>query len=224
MKIFIGYDSRFPAPAEVAAYSLRKHSSIKLDISFLILADLVKEKGFDPEPDPKATTEFTRSRFLVPWLCGYEGKALFMDNDMVCLSDVKELADLPLEGCSLRCVKHEYNPTETVKMYGCPQTVYPRKNWSSVMLMDCSKLRCWTKEVVEKSPCSRLHRFQDLLDAQIGSLDPVWNQLDFLTNSSRGILHYTSGGPWYPAYENCLHADLWRHYQEEWRFVEGAKK
>ena len=47
-RIFIGWDSRFPEPAEVLAYSLRKHSSIPLDIRYLKLDELKLNRTYDP--------------------------------------------------------------------------------------------------------------------------------------------------------------------------------
>src|SRR3954469_13268172 len=89
--LFIGWGFWFPEPALVAAHSFRLRSSIPLDIRFLDLKHLKDCYGFNPLPDEKATTEFTRSRFLVPWLCGYQGHAIFVDNDVVCLDDVAKL-------------------------------------------------------------------------------------------------------------------------------------
>ena len=40
---------------------------------------------------PCQSTEFTYTRFLVPYLCGYQGKAIFIDCDMLCLGDIAEL-------------------------------------------------------------------------------------------------------------------------------------
>ena len=82
--IFIGWDSRFPEPADVLRYSLLKHSSIPLEIRYLKLDELELHR----QHDPLASTEFTYSRFLVPHLCKFQGTALFLDNDMLCLGDV----------------------------------------------------------------------------------------------------------------------------------------
>ncbi|HEY2882169.1 MAG TPA: glycosyltransferase, partial [Pirellulales bacterium] len=103
-RIFIGWDSRFPEPADVLAYSLRKHSSIPLDIKYLKLNDLKMNRTYDP----LASTEFTYSRFLPPHLCNFRGTALFLDNDMLCLADIAEIAALDMKNYSLRVVKHEY--------------------------------------------------------------------------------------------------------------------
>src|SRR5262245_55153385 len=112
LRIFIGYDTREAECADVLAYSLRKHASIPIDVRYLKLSEL----DFDRPRDPLQSTEFTYTRFLVPWLCHYDGKAIFMDCDMLCVGDVKELADLDMSPFALRVVKHDYQPTATTKM------------------------------------------------------------------------------------------------------------
>lgn len=221
MRIFIGWDSRFMLPGRVLAYSLRKHASRPLDIRFLDYRHLHDCYGFDRAYDPLASTEFTYSRFLVPWLCNYEGHALFMDNDMVCLSDICELPKLAEGDKALWCVQHDHRPTQGIKMYGAVQTNYPRKNWSSLIWMDCAQLRCWTREVVEKASGARLHRFQDVHDEKIGELPRGWNDLDHLDADTK-IIHYTSGGPWFDAYRDCPHAEIWREYLNEAVLKEAA--
>jgi lipopolysaccharide biosynthesis glycosyltransferase len=204
LRIFIGWDSRFPEPADVLRYSLLTNSSIPLEIRYLKLADL----DFHRQHDPLASTEFTYTRFLVPHLCNFKGKAIFMDNDMLCLGDVKELDDLEMTGYALRVVQHDYSPSNTVKMYGCPQTSYPRKNWSSLMIMDCSRLKLWSKQVVETQTGAYLHRFQDIRDEAIGEIPKTWNTLDWMDASTR-LIHYTNGGPWFEQYRDHPHADVW---------------
>ena len=210
LRIFIGWDSRFPEPADVLRYSLIKYSSIPLEIRYHKLDDL----GIDRVYDPLASTEFTYSRFLVPHLCGYRGKAVFMDNDMLALADVKELDELPMDDCALRVVKHDYQPSTTVKMYGCVQTSYPRKNWSSLMIMDCAKLRLWTKQVVETQTGAYLHRFEDIPEQQIGEIPYAWNMLDVMDKSTK-LIHYTGGGPWFPQYADHPHAGVWCSMRDE---------
>jgi lipopolysaccharide biosynthesis glycosyltransferase len=210
LRIFIGWDSRFPEPADVLAFSLRKYATIPLDIRFLKLDEL----GLRRAHDPLASTEFTYSRFLVPHLCGFQGKAIFMDNDMLALGDVKELDDLDMRPYALRVVQHDYQPANTVKMYGCPQTSYPRKNWSSLMLMDCAKLRLWSRDVVETQTGAYLHRFQDIPDARIGEIPKTWNTLDWMDAQTR-LIHYTNGGPWFEQYRDHPHADVWYQARAE---------
>lgn len=216
LDIFIGWDSRFPEPADVLAQSILDHSSIPVRIRFLKYAELQREHGFERAHDPLASTEFTYTRFLVPFLMGYQGKALFLDNDMLCLADVAELDRLDMSGHALRVVQHDHRPVETVKMYGCPQTSYPRKNWSSLMLMDCSRLTLWTRDVVATATGAYLHRFQDIPDALIGTVPPEWNHLDRRDPSTR-LIHWTSGGPWFEEHRQCPHAELWLQARERLR-------
>ena len=210
LRIFIGWDSRFPEPADVLRYSLIKHSSIPLEIHYLKLDELKLNRAHDP----LASTEFTYSRFLVPHLCNYRGKAVFMDNDMLALGDVKSLDQLDMTSYALRVVKHDYQPENSVKMYGCAQTSYPRKNWSSLMIMDCAKLRLWTKQVVETQTGAYLHRFQDIADDRIGEIPPTWNVLDRMDDHTE-LIHYTNGGPWFPQYANHAHAGVWYEMRDE---------
>jgi lipopolysaccharide biosynthesis glycosyltransferase len=210
LRIFIGWDSRFPQPADVLRYSLLKHSSIPLEIHYLKLNEL----GLSRVHDPLASTEFTYSRFLVPHLCNFQGKAMFLDNDMLCLGDVKELDNLDMGPFALRVVQHDYQPVNSVKMYGCVQTAYPRKNWSSMMLMDCAKLKLWTKQVVESQTGAYLHRFQDIPDAAIGELPKTWNTLDWMDPTTK-LIHYTNGGPWYDEYKDHPHAGVWYQMRDE---------
>ena len=212
LRIFIGWDSRFPEPADVLRYSLRKHTSIDLDIRYLKLDELDLRR----ERDPLASTEFTYSRFLCPHLCDFSGKAVFMDNDMLCLGDIRELDDLDMGPYALRVVKHDYTPTNATKMYGCPQTVYPRKNWSSLMIMDCGKLTLWTRQMVETQSGAYLHRFQDIPDEQIGDIPRTWNTLDWMDDQTR-LIHYTNGGPWFDEYADHPHAGAWYRARYEMR-------
>ena len=214
LRIFIGFDNRFKEPAHVLAYSIRKHASIPVHIQYLEINNLENVYGFKRDHDPLASTEFTYSRFLVPYLCGYEGNALFLDNDMICIGDVKDLYETPMESYALRVVKHNYAPATSIKMYGAVQTTYPRKNWSSAMLMNCSKLKSWTKSAVERQSGAWLHQFKEIPDELIGDLNASWNRLNYIEEPTN-ILHYTEGGPWYEKYYNCPHADLWRSYRDE---------
>ena len=87
--IFIGYDSRNYAQklsARVCEKSIYKTTSLNkndLNINFLVLKDLIKKGYYYREVDPLASTEFTISRFLVPFLNNFEGWALFCDCDLL---------------------------------------------------------------------------------------------------------------------------------------------
>lgn len=211
-KIFIGYDPSQQIAFDVLEFSLHKHASEPIEVHAI---DASKLTEFNRPVDPLASTPFTYTRFLVPWLCDYKGTALFMDSDMLALGDITELFHLPMDGLALRVRMHDYNPTETVKMGGKVQTQYPRKNWSSLMLMNCPELTAWSKEAVETQSGAWLHRFEPIPDEQIGDISEDFNQLDHIKGECK-LLHYTSGGPWLNGCENADHADLWHQYREEY--------
>lgn len=209
-RIFIGYDKRMPIASEVLEYSLRKNSSEPLEIRLLKIDEL----DFKRPHDPLQSTEFTYTRFLVPSLCGFEGKALFLDNDMLCFGDVSKLFHLDMKGSWLACVKHEQNVTSAVKMDGRQQTSYPRKNWSSLMLLDCGKLTAWSKENVETKPASWLHRFEPIPDDKIGEIPKTWNTLDWYDETT-DLVHYTEGGPWFERCKDHPFGKVWFKYRDE---------
>lgn len=219
-RIFVGYDDSQDICYEVLKYSLEKHTSTPLDIRKIDI-NSPELASFEREMDPLAATPFTYTRFLVPWLCNYEGIALFMDSDMLALGDISELFQLDMEGLALRVRKHDYQPTVATKLgdKGKVQTSYPRKNWSSLMLMNNAELRVWSKEAVETQSGAWLHRFEPIPDENVGDISEEWNVLDHMTGPTK-LLHYTSGGPWLSGCEDVDHADLWHEYREEY---EAAK-
>lgn len=209
--IFVGYESKQHVAFEVLEFSLRHHSSTDLDIRPLRLDHLEREIGFDRPRDPLQSTEFTYSRFLVPYLCNYEGRALFMDCDMLCLADINEIFSLDLSSSWVRVVKQSQNVTRSTKMDGQPQMAYPRKNWSSLMLMNCAALTCWSLQAVKEMSGRWLHRFEPIPDEAIGDIAAEWNVLDRYDEHTR-MLHYTDGGPWLPNCSNHPYGDIWFTY------------
>lgn len=210
LRVFIGYEERHAVAYDVLSYSLRKHATIPVSVTPLELRQL----AFDRPRDPLQSTEFTYSRFLVPELCEYRGVALYLDLDMLCLADVAEIAALPMDGLALRVVKQEHRPVAIVKMDGRVQTSYPRKNWSSAMLLNCEELRLWTRDAVRERSGTWLHQFAEIPDTKIGELPRGWNDLDVLAPATR-LLHFTAGGPWLAEHRDHPHASLWGRYHAE---------
>lgn len=81
---------------------------------------------------------------------------------------------------ALMCVQHDYSPTVTVKLAGCQQEPYPRKNWSSLVLYNCGHPanQALTLDMINSQPGSFLHRFSWITDdSLIGKIDFEWNFL-----------------------------------------------
>ena len=215
MKVFIGYDTR-----EDIAYQVCKHSILSkqpaADVRPLKQQELRDAGWYKRDVDKLASTEFTFTRFLIPELTDFKGWALFMDCDMILTTDIKELFDQADDKYAIMCVQHDYTPKAGTKMDGQKQTIYPRKNWSSVMLFNCGHPanRKVTQSLVNDPEINGayLHRFSWLNDFEIGELHHTWNYLVGVYDDIKKpkLIHYTEGGPWFENYRNCEFADLWK--------------
>lgn len=76
------------------------------------------------------------------------------------------------------------------------------------MLMNCERLRIWSREAVETKSGAWLHRFEEIPDHEIGDLPRTWNTLDWMDSTTK-LIHYTNGGPWFDDYRDHPHADVW---------------
>ena len=147
--VFIGYDPHERAAVNVLADSLVQHSSQPLAITPIVARQL--QGILNRERHPSQSTEFSFSRFLVPYLQDYRGWAIFMDCDMLARGDIAELWKQRDESYALMVVKHEHVPNETVKFLGAEQTRYEKKNWSSLMLFQCGRCTALTPEYVNSA-------------------------------------------------------------------------
>lgn len=206
VRVFIGFDSNEPVAYHVLAHSILRHASVPVSVTPLKLSQLPMKR----ERDPKQSTEFSFSRFLVPWLCRWEGRAIFMDCDMLCLSDLAELWAVPLDGAAVSVVQHDYTPRAEAKFLGQQQSRYPKKNWSSLMVFDNAKCRLLQPELINVCDGLYLHQFR--WAESVGKLDPAWNHLvgEYAPNPAAKLAHFTLGGPWLKGYRGCEFSDEWR--------------
>lgn len=207
LQIFIGWDPREAVAYHVLSQSLIQHASRPISITPLVQSSLRKSRVYRRSPDKRASTEFSLTRFLVPYLCDYKGVAVFMDCDMLCQRDIYDI--LPLTSAAVSCVQHDYIPSTLTKMDGCRQSSYPRKNWSSVMVFNNEKCRILSPEYVNHAPPSDLHQMK--WAESIYPLDTTWNWLvgEYPSNPYAALLHYTLGGPWFVEYQEGDEAGRW---------------
>ena len=168
-RIFIGFDSKEVVAYHVLAQSIIEHASTPVAFSPIVLSHL--QGLFTRERNALQSTEFSFSRFMVPYLSGYEGWSLFVDCDMLACADIAELWSLRDERFAVMCVKHDYQPKTETKFLGQTQTKYQKKNWSSVMLFNNRRCRALTPDFVNTATGLELHQFKWLDgDDQIGEL------------------------------------------------------
>jgi len=211
IRIFIGYDSRESVAMHVLSHSIHKRASKPVSITPIMLTQL--QGIFDREKHPLQSTEFSFSRFLTPYLCDYQGWAIFMDCDMLVEADINELWEMRDERFAVQVVKHNHVPEEERKFLDQPQTKYEKKNWSSVILFNNAKCRALTPDYVNTATGLELHQFKWLQsDDEIGEIPERWNHLvDYNPEiDNPANLHFTKGGPYFEEYRDCPYADLWR--------------
>jgi lipopolysaccharide biosynthesis glycosyltransferase len=219
IKVFIGSGEASLLERKVAIYSLRKHTKRDLNIyvfngthNSIELND--REPFLAPLPlklKYQNITEFSLYRYLIPEICEYRGKAIYIDSDVICLTDIGRLFDTPLNGCDFLAKGDAYNNRG-------------EKLWAlSVMLIDCQKSR-FDLETFYREIAMGLYSDRDLAcmssaflthhPYKIGNLDPNWNVFD-RADSDTNLIHYTNlyTQPW--KYPNHRYGQLWFDYFRE---------
>lgn len=214
MKIFIGWDSREPVAYEVCKFSIERHNKNKNVSLHPLKQQSLRELGlYTRSEDKLASTEFSLTRFLVPYLSNYQGFSIFVDCDFLWTEDVQILFDSADKTKAVNVVKHDYAPSEKEKMDGKIQHIYPRKNWSSMMVFNNQhpSNKHLTPDLINKESPQYLHRFSWLNNDEIGNVSHEWNYLVgwYDDMNKPKAIHYTEGGPWFENYKGCSFANDW---------------
>jgi len=237
--IFVGFDDRHAELSDVCAFSMRNSSEgLAANIGMLDLMEMRRRKLYyrptemrgnklwDRISDAPMSTDYALSRFLAP-IIGDTAWVLFCDNDFLWRGDMEEMLALADDKYAVMCVKHHHDPAETIKMDAQIQTVYERKNWSSLVLWNRRHPanRALTVDLINHLPGCDLHRFFWLKDDQIGELPAEWNWIDGASppDVEPKAVHFTRGGPWLddlPGLESFSatpYADEWLALREQMR-------
>jgi lipopolysaccharide biosynthesis glycosyltransferase len=221
LRIYVGWDSREDIAFQVLKQSITENASVPVEIIPLKQKTLRKAGYYWRKVDKLASTEFTYTRYLIPELNEFKGWALFVDCDFIFEEDIKLLFDYIDDQYAIMCAQHDYIPTKSMKMDGKQQSVYPRKNWSSMMLINCEhpENQILTKDLINRQDLTGayFHRFLWIKNEKtIGKISHEWNWLvNWYTSPADGTpkaLHYTEGGPWFDDYEDVEYAANWYKY------------
>jgi len=206
LKIFIGYDDRQILAFTALVQSIYETATRPVAVSPLILPTLpITRRGLTP---------FTFSRFLVPWLCNFEGQAIFMDADMLLVSDICELETEVGDEFAVSVVR-------SLELY----------EQTSFMVFNCGHPdnKILTPSFVQETDV-QLHGLEWAKPQSIGSLDPKWNQLVGYQNidTGSGNLHYTMGIPAFAETSTSDGVIEWRRMAQQatsatsWRDIMGT--
>lgn len=230
--VFIGWDSKEPLAYQACVNSVHKHSPGWQCIP-IKQPEVRANRLYTRQPDAKASTEFSLTRFLTPFLADsrYSQFALFCDCDFIFTRDLNDLlreADDPTKAvwvvqhpCTELWQKAHGRAAAAVKMNGAEQRLYPRKWWSALILWNLKHAanlgKLWISDVNRREP-SWLHQFGWLQDNEIGALDPRWHWLDgyndpLIEDAVPWGVHYTRGTPEHgPEWAATRFARLWHMY------------
>jgi hypothetical protein len=184
-------------------------------IDFVPMLNLPHPMPRDAVNQPRTTFSFCR--FMIPELCDYRGRALYLDADTLVFGDVAELAEMPFESRKVLTTAPE--PTE--RWHGHDGT-YLGSRSVAVMLLDCARLPWKIGDIVDDLDAGR-YSYEDLLsdvcivepDEIADAIPPEWNHLERYEPGRTKLLHYTvvPTQPW-KSDDNPL-ADVWmEHYHE----------
>jgi hypothetical protein len=210
LHIFTGYDAR-----EAVGWHVFTQSVMELCSAPVVFHPLQRRHNGAPQ----GTNDFTYSRFLIPYLMSWRGTAMFVDGcDMLCQADIAQLEALRNPYMAVQVVKHDYETQHPIKYVGTPMEAgngdYPRKNWASVMLINCYHMawRAVTPQTVWKMRPLDLLQLRFIGDDRIGELPLEWNWLadEYGPNDQAKLLHWTAGIPAFPHYRDAPNADAWR--------------
>lgn len=212
LNVWIGYDAREAAAWHVAAQSIIETASLPVAIKPLTMSSIAWFQNHQ-----NGSNQFITSRYLIPCLEDFRGWALFIDGDVLLRRDLAELWALRDDRYAVQVVKHDYRTEFPRKYMGSPIEAtnidYPRKNWSSVMLLNCGHpaMRVLTPSYVGKATSQHLHRFGWLDDSLVGGLPKTWNHLvgEYARNDNAALVHFTLGAPGFDSYRDCEHSREW---------------
>jgi lipopolysaccharide biosynthesis glycosyltransferase len=216
--IVVGFDQREAVAYHTFCQSVIDNTSQPVRFTPLIAHEINGQKD--------GSNSFIYSRFLVPYLMGYKGWAIFADGDMVCIRDVTKLWEMRDDKYAVQVVKHDYKTKHSKKYLGNKNEDYPCKNWSSLVLWNCEHPahRYLTPKHIDGLGGKFLHRFEWLNESEVGELPLTWNWLvmEYPTNEYAELLHYTIGTPCFKDYADCDMSSYWWRYYE--RSKEGLQK
>jgi hypothetical protein len=194
--VFIHTNDKQIIGAHVAAYALKRNSrhADAFDVRFLKTEDypfLAARAGqtFKRDGVTRVWTmddlqSFTPLRFMPPEAMGYEGRAVVIDPDVFAIADVWDLLSRDMQGKAILCRRR--NGAKGLAGYYA----------SSVMLLDCAKLKHWRCEEQFNELFDGTRDYMDWISLKleppgtIGPLEPEWNDFDRLTPQTK-MLHNT---------------------------------
>jgi hypothetical protein len=204
-RFYVGTDTTQILGAKILEYSIRKHSSIPVEVDYML--DVTWPFPKDPKNQPG--THFSFHRFAIPERAGYTGRAIYVDADMLVLRDPKELWELPFNGATV--------------MYAAPSNPKKYGKQFSVMLLDCGTLTWKVDRIITEGLDAGKFNYNQLMkelciepaERVREGIPAEWNSLELYEPGKTGLIHYTNmkRQPWLNAQNRNGH--LWLQYLKD---------
>ena len=210
VSVYVGADRSQLLAVKVLEHSIKRHTDLPVDVHAMV--DLPVAVPQDPLNWQR--TGFSFSRFCIPELAGYSGKAIYLDADMLVFSDIAELWNIPFEGAKV--IIQAEPPAErqrTNQKKGAPAK---RVKQCAVMLLDCDRLS-WKVDNIINSLNADKYNYETLMydlcileEPEIRYAVPFcWNSMEYYQADETALLHYTDMAtqPW--VYAQNEYGYLW---------------
>jgi len=211
VKIFIGYEEKYPESYEVCKASIERYGDHDIHP---LRKPLLQEQGIYSRTFQGESTDFAFTRFLVPYLSNYTGYSLFCDGDFLWRSDPSELMKYAANFMTVSVVKHpKLITSQHTKMNDKVNRPYEKKYWSSLMLFKNNMCHRLTPEYVNQALAGDLHGFK--WAKSIGSIPATYNHMiGYYDLPNPKAVHFTDGGPWLDNYRDQPYADEWNNIKK----------
>jgi len=197
IRVYVGTDRSQLLAVPVLEHSIKRHTTAKVEVIPML------DMNYPIPKDPRnwQRTGFSFSRFNIPKLAGYKGKAIYLDADMQVFKDIRELWDLPFNGKRVLIQEEVKHTDTTMKKENSPSI---RKKQCSVMLLDCENLDWDVNQIVQGLDEGK-YNYEQLMgelcilpEKEVGYNVPFeWNSLEYFDENTC-LIHYTDMGtqPW----------------------------
>jgi hypothetical protein len=180
MRVFIGTDASQMLGARVLEYSIRRNGTSTSVFDTMQQVEVPSPR--DPRNQPR--TQFSFHRFAIPRLTGYQGRAVYVDADMLVFRDLRELWELPFDGATVL-----HAPASNPRL--------PKQ--FSVLLLDCNRLN-WDVEAIVRGLDEGRYDYDGLMkelcieppEAVQARIPPDWNSLERYVPGRTALIHYTN--------------------------------
>lgn len=196
-RIYVGADRSQLLAVKVLEHSIKRHT--KMDVEVYPMVDLPVKKPQNPQNWQR--TGFSFSRFCIPKLANYQGKAIYLDADMLVCQDIAKLWQIPFDGAKV-IIQGDIPPhLRQQQKIGAPKK---RIKQCAVMLLDCDKLT-WNIESIINDLDEEKYNYEELMynlciltEEEIKYDIPfAWNSLEYYDKNTC-LIHYTDMAtqPW----------------------------